>query len=304
MSADKSSRGLSNRIKYHICALLAVTAWGASFISTKVLLQNGLNPVEIYVYRIIVAYLCVFCICPRPLLSHSIGDELKFVLIGMTGGSIYFIAENTAMDYTLVTNVSLIVATAPIVSTILMAVLYKNERPGRGFVAGSLVAFLGVGCVIFNSSSEVKMMPFGDMLALLASVCWAVYTILLKPINAVYSAWFITRKTFFYGVITAMPFMLVEPESANLAVLMRPEVWGNLLLLGLLCSMFAYVMWAYTIKGLGVMVSNNYLYFSPIVTLVLSAIILHEQVSWIGYTGCVLILVGIFMSEKLNRRRF
>lgn len=294
----------SVRFKYHIWALLTVSAWGASFIATKVLLQNGLNPVEIYIYRIIIAYICVLCICPRPLLSHSWSDELKFILIGMTGGSIYFIAENTAMRYTLVTNVSLIVTTAPLLSTFMLAALYKNERPRRGFVFGSVIAFLGVGFVIFNSSFEVKVMPMGDLLALLAALCWAVYTILLKPLNAVYSAWFITRKTFFYGVLTALPFLLVEPSTASISTLMQSAVWTNLLGLGIFCSMIAYVMWAQCIKGLGVMVTSNYLYVSPIVTLVLSALVLDEQVSWVGYTGCALIMIGMFLSEKLNTKRF
>lgn len=306
MNIDKyiSGRHFGVSLKYHICALLAVTAWGAAFIATKVLLDNGLNPVEIYIYRMIVAYLCVLCICPRPLWSNSLADELKFLFVGMTGGSIYFIAENTAMRYTLVTNVSLIVTTAPLFSTMLVALLYKNERPSKGFVFGSLVALLGVGFVIFNSSTEIKMMPVGDLLALLASLCWAVYTILLKPLNAVYSAWFITRKTFFYGILTALPFMLVEPSMADFAMLLKPVVWGNLLALGLVCSMLAYVLWAVCNRGLGTMMAGNYLYVSPIVTLVLSAIVLSERVSWVGYTGCALIFLGMILSEKLDRKRY
>lgn len=292
-----------SKLKYHIAALVAVVAWGGAFICTKILLQNGLNPVEIYVYRIVIAYLCVFCICPRPLFSNSISDELKFLLIGLCGGSIYFIAENTAMKYTLVTNVSLIVTTAPFLSTLLMWVLYKNERPTRGFIVGSIIAFIGVGCVIFNSSFDVKIMPLGDLLALLAALCWAVYTILLKPMNAVYSAWFITRKTFFYGILTSLPFMLVEPSNASLAMLMKTEVWTNLLLLSLIASLLAYVFWAAATKGLGVVKTSNYLYISPLVTLILSAFVLGESVSFIGYTGCALILIGLIVSEKLSIRR-
>lgn len=291
-----------SKLKFHIAALIAVVAWGGAFICTKILLQNQLNPVEIYVYRMIIAYLCVLCICPKPYFSNSLSDELKFLLIGLTGGSIYFIAENTAMKYTLVTNVSLIVTTAPLISTMLMWGLYKNERPSGGFLIGSIIAFVGVGFVIFNSSFEIKVMPLGDMLALLASLCWAIYTILLKPINAVYSAWFITRKTFFYGILTSIPFLLVEPSTASLAVLMRPEVWGNLLLLSLIASLLAYVFWAESVKGLGVIVTGNYLYVSPVVTLILSAIVLGESVSLIGYIGCAMIMVGLVLSEKLSRR--
>lgn len=295
--------GYSSTFKYHVAAFLSVTAWGAAFIFTKILLKDGLTPVEIYVYRFILAYLCVLCICPKPFFSQSLSDEIKFLMIGMCGGSIYFIAENTAMKYTLVTNVSLIVTTAPLISTLFLGLLYKSERPSRGLILGSVIAFLGVACVIFNSSFEIQVNPLGDMLALLAAFCWAVYTILLKPINAVYSAWFITRKTFFYGVMTALPLLAVEPSMAGLDVLMKTEVWANLVLLGLIPSLLAYVFWSESIKGLGVIVAGNYLYVSPIVTLVMSAIILDETVSWIGYTGCAMILLGLFISEKLKSNR-
>lgn len=289
-----------NKFRYHLAALIAVTVWGGSFICTKILLQHGLNPVEIYVLRFVLAYICVLCICPRPFFSHSLADELKFLLIGICGGSIYFIAENTAMKYTLVSNVSLIVTTSPLISTLLIWSLYRNERPSRGFILGSIVAFLGVGCVIFNSSFKLEVNPLGDLLALLSAFCWAVYTLLLKPMNAIYSAWFITRKTFFYGVLTSLPFLSVEPTMVSWTMLTDPEVLVNLLLLGLIASLLAYVFWAQSIKGLGVMTAGNYLYVSPIVTLILSAFILNESVSIVGYVGCSLILAGLFISEKLK----
>ncbi|MCM1483110.1 MAG: DMT family transporter [Muribaculaceae bacterium] len=289
-------------LKYHIGALLAVTAWGDSFICTKVLLQNGLSPVEAYIYRFIIAYLFVLILCPKPILSNSFKDEIKFILVGICGGSVYFIAENTAVNYTLVTNVSLIVTTAPLLASLILGAMYKNERPSGGFLFGSVLAFLGVALVIFNSSFVVKIMPLGDMLSLLAALCWAFYSILLKPLNAVYSAWFITRKTFFYGVLTALPFLAIEPELVPLEVLCRPAVIGNLLFLSVFASLIAYFLWAQTVKHLGVIKASNYLYISPIVTLVLSAVMLDERVTWVGYTGCAIIMCGVILSEKLNNR--
>lgn len=291
-----------SNLMYHLGALIAVTAWGISFINTKILLQLGLSAVEVYVYRFVIAYICVFLICPRPFFSNSIGDEVKFMLCGICGNSIYFIAENTAVNYTLVTNVSLIVTTAPLITAMLIGLMYKGERPSRGFLTGSMIAFVGVAFVIFNSSFVVKVKPFGDMLALLAAVCWAVYSILLRPLNAVYGVWFITRKTFFYGILTSLPFLAVEPHLISLEQLMDPRVLGNLCFLGLVCSLLAYVLWAQSIKRLGVVKAGNYLYISPVVTLFASMLLLHENVSIVGYIGCALILVGVILSEKLSSR--
>lgn len=68
------------------------------------------------------------------------------------------------------------------------------------------------------------------------------------------------------------------------------------------CSLIAYLLWAQSVKRLGVMSAGNYLYVSPIVTLAASYFYLGEQISAIGYTGCALILVGLILSEKLNSR--
>lgn len=289
-------------ILIHLGGLIAVSAWGASFISTKVLINAGLNAVEIYIYRFLLAYIVTLFFCPRPIKSHSVRDELMFLLCGICGGSVYFIAENTAVIYTLVSNVALITALSPIITVMIASLVFRTERLSRGFMLGSFVALVGVGFVIFNSSVEVNVNPFGDMLALLAAVCWAVYTILLRPLNATYSAWFISRKTFFYGMVTALPFLATEPSHAPLTLLADSGVMLNLLFLGLVCSFTAYLLWSVTVKRIRSVKSSNYLYFSPIVTLVLSAIVLGESITFVGVTGCVLILGGVILSEKLGSR--
>lgn len=286
----------------HIGATFAVIVWGVSFVSTKVLIDAGLHPVELYIYRAIIAYLGVLAISHRHFRSHSWRDELLFAVCGICSGSIYFIAENTAMQYTLVSNVSLITTTSPLLTVLLIGALYKSERPSRGMVLGSVVAFLGVGCVIFNSSFVIKVKPLGDLLALGAAFSFALYSVLLRRLNALYSVMFISRKTFFYGMITAFPFLAMEPEISPFSILLKTEVWSNLLFLGIGASMLAFVIWADIVKRLGPIKASNYLYFQPVVTLIASAWILSEKVTLVGYVGCTLILGGVWLSDFLSRR--
>ena len=288
-------------IWFHLGALLTVTAWGISFVSTKILLDNGLRPAEIYVYRFVLAYLIVFCACYKKIWSNSWRDELLFMTCGLCAGSIYFIAENTALEYTLVSNVSLITSVSPILTAIMVGAIYKSERPSKGTLIGSLVAFIGVACVIFNSSFVIRMNPLGDMLSLLAAFSWAIYSLVLRRLNALYTVMFITRKTFFYGVITAIPFMLLEPTDTTPSVLLRTEVWSNLLFLGVFASMLAYLIWAQAIKHLGAIKASNYLYVQPIITLVASVLLIGEHITIVGYVGCTLILLGVWLGDKLTQ---
>ena len=300
---SENLRGESPKLVYHLAALLIVLAWGVSFVSTKVLLDNGLRPAEIYIYRFLLAYLLVLCVCHKRMFSNSLRDELLFATCGLCGGSIYFIAENTALEYTLVSNVSLITAISPLLTTFLIGMIYKSERPSKGIYIGSIVALMGVACVIFNSSFVVKMNPIGDLLSFAAALSWAVYSLVLRKLNALYSIMFISRKTFFYGVLTALPYMLTEPEITSPAVLLQASVWPHMLFLGVFASMIAYVIWAQSVKHLGAITASNYIYLQPIVTLIASVIILSETITIVGYLGCALILGGLWLGDYLTRKK-
>lgn len=290
----------SSTLQYHIAAVLAVSIWGGSFICTKELLLAGMTPVAIYVVRFVIAYLLTLMVCPRPLRARSWRDEGLFAVCGLCGGSLYFITENVALEYTLVTNVSLITSLSPLLTALLLGVLYRSERPGKGLLIGSAVALTGVACVIFNSSFQLEVKPLGDLLSLLAAVCWAVYSIALRPLTATYSAWFITRKTFFYGVVTALPFFMADTSMPSWQALTTTRTIVCILFLGILASMAAYMLWSSTIKRLGATKASNYLYFQPIITLILSAVMLGEHVSIVGYLGCALILGGVILGDKLS----
>lgn len=287
----------------HLGALVCVTMWGVSFVSTKVLLNLGMQPVEIYIYRFILAYLLILLIKRGRWWCNSWRDEGLMLMCGLLAGSIYFLLENFALRYTLVTNVSLLTSTSPLITALLVGLMYKSERPGSGMLLGSGVAFLGVGCVIFNSSFSIEINPLGDLLALASAFSWALYSLILKQLNVNYDVWFITRKTFFYGVLTAIPFLWVEPPHYSLGEFFStPSAIINIVFLGIGASLIAFVLWAATVKRVGAVKANNYIYLQPVITLVVSVVALGECVSIVGYAGCALILIGLWLGDWLTRR--
>ena len=288
----------------HIGALVAVTMWGMSFVSTKMVMQyGGLGPTEAYVYRFIVAYAIMLLFSHRKMWANNWMDEMLLALCGMLSGSIYFILENTALEYTLTANVSLLTSTSPLITVLFAGLMYKSERPGRGLLTGSLIACVGMVCVILNSTTSLEVRPLGDLLALLAAACWAVYSLILKRLNVLYDALFITRKTFAYGIITALPFLAFEPELVDIAaVIGNPVVLVNLLFLAVGASCIGFYLWSVSIKYIGAVKSNNYMYFQTIVTVVASYFLLGEQIGLIGYIGFALILFGLWLGDYLEKR--
>lgn len=279
---------------YHLMAFITVVIWGATFISTKVLLSEGLNPSEIMIYRFLIAYFVLFCFDPHFHISKNFKEEFRFVLLGITGGSLYFFTENTALNHTLASNVSIIVSTAPIITVILL-------RPAgikRFFIIGSLMALLGVALVVFNGNFILKLSPLGDILSLIAAFSWAIYTVILKKISSRYDTLYITRKVFFWGVVTLAPALFFAGPTTDPAVLFSPDVLWNLMFLGIFASLLGYAMWNKAVKQLGSIRTNNYIYLVPVVTMLTSSIILNEPVTAVMVCGVILILGGVFITEK------
>lgn len=310
----KYNNGKKTLWRVHAAAMFAVAAWGVSFVSTRVLMDHEFTPVEVFVFRSIIAYIILLAFSRGRVRALNFRHELLFLLCGFCGGSIYFVAENAALLYTSTANVSLITSTSPLINALLVGLLYKDERPSRGIVTGSVIAMFGVSLVIFGGASghdasteatDVAHGLLGDTLSFMAAICWSVYAILLRKLQAFYSAVYVTRKTFFYGLITALPMLLLEPSKISLHTFTIPTVWINLLVLGLVCSSLAFLIWAWAIERIGAVKAGNYQYFQPIFTMIFGAIVLHETMTAAGMAGCAITILGVFAGEKLakqNRR--
>ena len=283
---------------YHLIAILTVGIWGLTFISTKVLIEHGLSPQEIFLLRFLMAYLGIWFISPRKLFADNWKDELWLLWGGVTGGSFYFFTENTALEITLATNVAFIVCTAPLLTTILSLLIYKKEKATDGLVGGSLLALVGVALVVYNGHFILKISPLGDFLTLLAAFSWAFYSLIMKKMSGRYRTTFITRKIFFYGILTILPAFILHPWQFSLSGLWQPAVWMNLLFLGVLASLVCFVVWNIILKQLGTVRASNYIYLNPLFTLIGSAVLLDEQFTVMSLMGAMLILGGVYWAGK------
>ena len=287
---------------YHVAAFAMILVWGISFLNTRVLLDAGLTPTEIFVARFTIAYLSLLVVCRFKVRYCGWRDELLFVVCGVAGCSAYFIAENTALELTLISDVAVLVSTAPLTTALMGAIFYKDERITLMTGVGMVIAFIGSVMLALKDGLVWGDSILGDMLALLAAFVWAFYSMALKRLNRTYTTLFITRKLFFYGILSALPFLFMEDRHFDWKLLEQPAVWGNLLYLGLICSMAAYFIWGITVKRIGAVRASNYFYLSPIISMIAAAVWFGERTTVVAYIGCVLILAGVIMAEKFKRK--
>lgn len=284
--------------KWHLIAILTVGIWGTTFISTKILIGSGLSPQEIFLLRFLMAYVGIWFISSRRLLADNWKDEGWLLLGGLTGGSLYFLTENTALGITQTTNVAFIVCSTPLITTLLTRLFFPNEMGGPWLLTGSLIALLGVGFLVFNGNFVLKLSPVGDLLSLSASLLWAFYSLIILKLKGRYSTVFITRKIFFYGLLTILPVFLFQPWHFPLRGLLVPAVWGNLLFLGVLASLICFAVWNLVLKNLGTLSSSNYLYLNPLFTTVASLLFLDERFTWMSLIGAFFVLFGVYIAGK------
>ena len=292
----------NNTWTYHLVAFATVAIWGCTFVSTKVLMLNGLSPEQIFTLRFLIAYVMMLAVYHSRLWSDSWRDELKMMLLGISGGSLYFLSENEAMNFTSTTNTSLIVCSCPLFATLLVRLVYRSTtRISMMQLGGSLLAFAGMVIVVLNGRFVLHLSPLGDALAFTACLSWSVYSLLMKWVSAKYGAAFITRKVFFYGVLTILPYYIFYPTLPTAAVLTKPVVVGNLAFLGCLASMICFLTWNWCISKLGAVKATNWVYFNPITTMIFASWVLGEKITPYFLAGATCILLGMFVADRSTK---
>ncbi len=284
-----------NRLTGYCFAAFTVVVWGSTFISSKVLLEFY-TPAQIMLTRFILAYCALWLLRPRRL-ALTLKQEGVFFLLGLLGCTAYFYTENTALSYTLASNVSIIVAAAPIFTAIL-AHFAGEERFRASTLAGFLVAFSGVILVVCNGTFVLKLNPKGDLLALAAAVCWAIYSVLLRRASRGLDSILVTRRTMFWGIVTALPLVAAEGVPYPMAPLMTASGIANFLFLGLVGSALCFVLWNKAFRILGVVTTNTFIYLMPFITIVAARIFLDEPISPLALLGAVLITAGVVLSQR------
>lgn len=294
---------MNNKLVLHLIAFVIVVIWGSTLVSSKVLLEiYHMREEEIFFARMVIAYIAIWFISPKQLFSNTKRDEFMMFLLGVTGGSLYFLAENFALPLTTANNVAFIVAVSPLV-TVLLAIMFNREmHMTQNLAIGSIMALVGVALVVFLGKGEsegITFSPIGDLLALLATFSFGLYCLLLKKLGDRYSSVFITRKVFGYGMLTTLPLFIFRPWQFPLNTFFEnPSILFNILFLGLVASFLCFFLWSVVTKKLGACATANYIYISPVATIIVSWLVLGEKMTLMGWIGSALILSGVVLANK------
>jgi len=172
-------------------------------------------------------------------------------------------------------------------------------RLGWPLVGGTLLALTGMALLVFDGS-KLQLSAKGDLLAIGAALCWAVYSLFMGQMTRTYGAVTATRKVFFYGLLTILPFLGGRQESFSPEILSQSVVWGNLLFLGIMASLLCFLFWNLVMDKLGNVTATNYVYLNPVFTLLTAMAVLGERMTLSSGIGCAAIMSGVIWAGSAN----
>lgn len=283
--------------KGHFLGLFCAVVWGATFISTKVLLEY-LSPLQILFSRFLLGYIALWCLYPHRSPKYGRKAQLLFALAGFLGTFLYFLMENVALQHTTASNVGVLVSLAPLFT----AAVSKLENPkltlSLQLFVGAVLSFVGVLLIVFGDNMSLVINPLGDTLALGAAFVWALYSIVLNKLS-VYKAPILvsTRTIFGYGLIFIVAGVLYADDFPGSEILLKTEVWSNLIFLGFIACAARYSMWTMAVETIEPDRTALYLYLVPVICLVCSYLILGENLTAWSAAGTFLVLFGLILSQ-------
>lgn len=280
-------------LKGHLLAFLSVFIWSSLYIQTSLLLES-FNPFTLLVLQCFIGYLFLLIVYPKFCKILSLKEELLFLLASLLGIVFYNLFLNLSMEVSSPSNVSIIIATSPL-WTCICAFFLRIEKPYLLFFVGFFISIFGV--VLLNFESFLSFNLKGDILALLSSLSWGLYAILIAKLLH-YDIVFCVRKILFYGLLLILSLSFVFDFNFTFYKSLDFINSINLLFVGIFSTGICFVLWFYATKLIGAVSANIYVYLTPVITIVVAFFVLDYKLSLLQIFGVIFVLIGVFVSER------
>ncbi len=278
-----------------VLALVATTAlWGTSFVATKAVLP-AVPPITLATLRFAVALALLLPV------TRSLGQTPNFgrgaALLGLTGMTIFFVCQNLGLRFASAASAALIMNGGIPALTVLLATLVLRERLADRRLAGTVLAFVGVGLLVLVPVGELDLtvrshdVLLGNALLLAAAASAATYTLIGRRIFDARATIGLTAGSMVYGVLFLLPAAATELAASGMTWPSGRDV-ALILYLGLGCSALPFVLWGYAVARLAAgqvaVIGNLELLFG----VGFAALLLGEPLSRLQLGGGGLIVLG------------
>lgn len=288
-----------------LAALAAIAMWGVSFVATKAALAE-VSPITLIFTRFalgLVVLLLILTIRREPLILPR-NSWPMLVLMGFVGIFIHQMLQAHALTVTTAVRTGWLIGLTPIWSAVLAAVFLRENFDFRK----TLGLFLGaIGAIVVISRGDISARIFAlpetraDLLILVSTVTWAVYTILgqstLKHLGSART----TTATIFAGWAMMIPFFVGRTGWKEYQHLSSTTI-AAIIFLGVGCSGLGYLFWYAALERLEASQVAAFLYLEPMITLLAAVVLLGESVAPTTIVGGIMVLLGVLTVQRSKSR--
>lgn len=281
----------------YLFPLIAILIWAGNTVVTK-MSAGAIFPAEIGFYRWLLAGLLFTpFLLPQVWRNRAaIRPHLgKIFVLGVLGMAIYQSLAYFAAAITSATNMGIILSLMPLMS-LALSIAWLGQRLTYGALLGALVSFFGVLEVVSAGQPGVLLhqgLNAGDLMMLVATFAYALYSFLLKKWQLRLPPLQLLYLQVLVAILVLLPLFLLSPKTG-----LNGHNLGLVLYAGLLASMVAPRVWMQAVHRLGPSRTTLFFNLLPVVTAVIAAVVLDEQLASYHLVGGVLTLVGVLLAER------
>ena len=287
----------------YIEVLLAVIAWGASFIATKIALED-ISPISIVWLRFTmgVVILGIAVAFRKQFALPNKSEWGYFAMLGFLGITFHQWLQSNGLQTSEASTTAWIVATTPVFMALLgWAILKEGLALIKIFGIG--VAAFGVLLVVTDGNlASISLGRFGapgDILILISAFNWAVFSALSRRGLKSYSASLMIFYVMMFGWIFTSLLFIGGKNYLEIPALSLSG-WIGVAFLGIFCSGLAYIAWYDALQALSTAETGVFLYIEPLVAVIVAFFILDEAITWASLAGGAVILLGVWLVNRTN----
>ena len=283
-------------------ALLSMIFWSFSFVWVKIA-YFAYGPLTVIFFRLIISVglLFLFSLFVRKLQKLQRKDYKIFILLALFEPFLYFMGESFGLLYVSSTVAAVIVATIPLFAPIAAWYFYK-ERLSLMNIMGLFLSFLGVCLVILNNDLSFSASPKGVLLEFMAVFAAIGYSIVLRKLAFRYNTFTIITYQNFIGIFMFMPFWLVFESAGFINTPFHWQAFRAIILLSVFASTFAFILFTYSVRTVGINRSNMFVNLIPVFVAILAWFILGDQLTLQKFIGITVVIGGLFLAQIRRRR--
>ncbi len=282
-----------------ICATLF---WAGNFVVGKFAFIESIPPFSLAFFRWVLVWLILIPFTYKEIfkIQKEILENFPLLfLLGLTSVGLFNSFTYIALNYTQVINASLFNTAMPAI-IILLCFLLKIEKTNKFQLIGLVISVIGILSIITKLNLNTLLaLNFnkGDILMIGGVITWGIYSVFLKKIKFKVSLITLVHILCTFGLLFLIPQFLYE-FSLSKTVAFNNNFIYILIYLALFPSIGSYYCWAGAVSIIGANRAGIFLSLIPLFSTIFAIIFFNEEFKFYHVIGSILIVIGLFLSNK------